>query len=103
MARSGRWHHPDVAYRERDEPVRSKTNNRQAINVTGIVLLLIGAALVLLSAFADRLDIGGGQGFGYQQLIATIIGITLILGGVRLMIHPWFNRMTRTDLPETYQ
>ena len=81
--------------------MRSATSNRSAVSVTGVVLLLIGAGLVLLSVLADWLDIGGGEGFGYQQLIALIIGIVLILGGLRLIVQPWFSRMTRHDLLET--
>jgi hypothetical protein len=81
--------------------VRSATSNRSAVNVTGVVLLLIGAGLVLLSVLADWLDIGGGEGFGYQQLIVLIIGIVLILGGLRLIVQPWLSRMTRHDLLET--
>lgn len=81
--------------------MRSATSNRSAVNVTGVVLLLIGAGLVLLSVLADWLDIGGGEGFGYQQLIVLIIGIVLILGGLRLIVQPWLSRMTRHDLLET--
>lgn len=81
--------------------MRSATSNRSAVNVTGLVLLLLGAGLVLLSALADLMDIGGGEGFGYQQLIVLIIGIVLILSGLRLVVQPWLSRMTRHDLLES--
>lgn len=74
---------------------------RPAAKATGGTLLLLGAGLVLLSLLADRLDIGGGEGFGYQQLIVLIVGIVLLLGGLRIFVQPWFNKMNRgTDLAE---
>jgi hypothetical protein len=75
--------------------VHAPRKNRQAANLTGIVLLVIGAGLVVFSLLADRLDIGGGEGFGYQQLIALIVGIVLMLGGLRVVAQPWFNRLNR--------
>jgi hypothetical protein len=62
--------------------------------LTGFALLLGGAGLVVLSLLADRLEIGGGEGFGYQQLIVLIVGIVLILGGLRIVLHPMVNRVT---------
>jgi hypothetical protein len=63
----------------------------------GIVLLLIGAGLVALSLLADKLDVGGGEGFGYQQLIVLIVGVVLILGGLRVVVQPFLNRMTQSN------
>jgi hypothetical protein len=73
--------------------VRSPKKNRPAAKVTGLTLLIVGAGLVVLSLLADRLDIGGGEGFGYQQLIVLIVGIVLMLGGIRIIVQPWFNKM----------
>ncbi|MBA2468489.1 MAG: hypothetical protein H0V37_03695 [Chloroflexia bacterium] len=79
--------------------MRAQKNTRPAAKVTGLVLLLLGVGLVLLSLLADRLDRDGGEGFGYQQLIALIVGIVLILGGARLVAQPLFNRLN--GAPET--
>ncbi len=73
--------------------MRSPKKNRPAAKVTGLALLIVGAGLVALSLLADRLDIGGGEGFGYQQLIVLIVGIVLMLGGLRIIVQPWFNKM----------
>jgi len=73
--------------------VHAHSKNKPATNLTGIALLVIGAGLVALSLLADRLDIGGGEGFGYQQLIALIVGVVLLLGGLRVIAQPWFNRL----------
>ena len=73
--------------------MRSPKKNRPAAKVTGMALLIVGAGLVALSLLADRLDIGGGEGFGYQQLIVLIVGIVLMLGGLRIIVQPWFNKM----------
>lgn len=72
--------------------MRSQKNTRPTATVIGLVLLLVGAGLIAFSLLADRLDIGGGEGFGYQQLIVLIIGIALALGGVRMMAQTLVSR-----------
>lgn len=79
--------------------MRPQKNTRPAAQLTGLLLILVGAGLVALSLLADRLDIGGGEGFGYQQLIVLIVGIVLVLGGARIVAQPLFNRMNGS--PET--
>ncbi len=37
--------------------------------------------LMMFALLADVIRIGGGDGFGYQQLIVLIIGVVLALGG----------------------
>jgi hypothetical protein len=49
--------------------------------------------LALFALLADYIEFGGGEGFGYQQLIVLIVGIVLMLGGVRVLAHPYLNRM----------
>lgn len=72
--------------------MRPQKNARPATTVVGLVLLLLGASLIVFSLLADWLDIGGGEGFGYQQLIVLIIGIALVLGGVRVLAQSLLNR-----------
>lgn len=82
--------------------MQTPRKNKPAANATGVALAALGAGLVALSLLADPLDIGGGEGFGYQQLIGLIVGIVLILGGLRVVIQPWFNRLNRPqDLAES--
>lgn len=61
---------------------------RGATRMTGITLVSVGTGLIALSLFADLWEIGGGDGFGYQQLIALIVGIILILGGLGVILQP---------------
>lgn len=65
--------------------MRRSTTSRTSDRVSALLLVGIGLALILLSLFADALDIGGGEGFGYQQLIGVIVGLALILGAVALV------------------
>ena len=83
---------------KRATSVPTPRRNKPAVSATGIALLILGASLVVMSLLADRLDIGGGAGFGYQQLIALIIGIVLVLGGLRVIAQPWFSRIGGSDL-----
>lgn len=53
-------------------------NNRKTI---GIVLLAVGAVLLIGSLAADAIGIGGAPGFGYKQIIGTIVGVLMAVGG----------------------
>ena len=46
------------------------------------VLLGLGVLVVLVSALADVLRIGGEPGFGYKQAAGVFVGIALIIAGV---------------------
>jgi hypothetical protein len=48
------------------------------------LLIASGVGLSLFAIYADSLGIGGGKGFGYQQLICLIVGIVLILSGLAI-------------------
>ena len=52
--------------------------------------LVVGGALLMVGAvFADQLDLsGGGEGFGWKQLIAAIVGLVLLLAGLAWLIQP---------------
>lgn len=68
--------------------MRNPERPRRAIRMLGITLVLVGVGLIALSLAADLLNVGGGEGFGYQQLIVLIVGIVLILGGVGTVLQP---------------
>ena len=49
-----------------------------------IGLIVIGALLLVASLFADSLGIGAaGGGFGWKQVIGTLVGAGLCFGGAR--------------------
>lgn len=51
----------------------------------GVVLLVVGVLLVLVSAAADTLGIGGAPGFGWKQITGVVAGVvTAALGVSRL-------------------
>ncbi len=52
-------------------------------------LVVLGALLTLGAIFADSIGFsGGGDGFGWKQLIAMIVGLIVGLGGVSLWFRP---------------
>lgn len=56
-----------------------------------LVLIAIGALLMVGAVFADPLGLsGGGDGFGWKQLIAAIVGLVILLGGVAWFLRPIF-------------
>jgi hypothetical protein len=57
--------------------------------ILAIVLILGGAMLMVIAVFADQLGIGGGgEGFGWKQLIAAIAGLMILLAGVAWLLRP---------------
>jgi hypothetical protein len=51
---------------------------------------MAGGAIVMVGAvFADPLGIsGGGEGFGWKQLIAAIVGLVILLIGLAWLLRP---------------
>jgi len=49
--------------------------------IAGLVLLLGGLILLLLSLAADVIGIGRNTGFGPGQIAGTIVGLIAIAGG----------------------
>ena len=52
-------------------------NNKQL----GMVLLVIGVIVLLLSLLANVISTGAAPGFGYKQIIGTVVGVVLAIAG----------------------
>ena len=52
---------------------------------TGIVLIVAGIAVVIVSVAADSIGMGAFPGFGYKQIIGTLVGIVMIVAGLGLL------------------
>lgn len=54
-----------------------------------IVVIAVGTLVVLGALLADALGIsGGGDGFGWKQLIAVIVGLMIALSGAAWLLRP---------------
>jgi hypothetical protein len=53
---------------------------------TGIVLLVVGVIVLLLSLVADPIGIGGSPGFGYYQIGGTVVGAIVTVVGLVLTL-----------------
>jgi drug/metabolite transporter (DMT)-like permease len=47
---------------------------------SGILLLVLGVVLLILSLAADLIGIGAASGFGYKQIIGVVLGV---IAGIR--------------------
>ena len=74
---------------------RSPHFGKPILRASAGLLIAIGIALATLAIFADGLSIGGGEGFGYQQLIGLIGGIVLILFGLAIAFQKYLNASNR--------
>lgn len=54
-----------------------------AVRIRSIALVVLGVALALLSALADVIGVGSGVGFGWKQIVGTVVGIIVAAYGVR--------------------
>ena len=54
--------------------------------IIGALLLVVGSALLLLSAMADVIGIGQSPRFGGAQLSGLIIGAVIAIGGLIVLL-----------------
>lgn len=60
-----------------------------ATRIVALALLGGGALIMVGAVFADQLGIsGGGEGFGWKQLIAAIVGLVVLLIGLAWLLRP---------------
>jgi len=52
----------------------------------GIVLLVVGIVVLLLSLLADPIGVGGSPGFGRDQMLGTIAGAVVTVVGLVLTL-----------------
>jgi hypothetical protein len=45
------------------------------------VTIIVGAFLVLISLFADRMGLGRSPGFGWRQILGVVVGALVLLAG----------------------
>jgi hypothetical protein len=48
----------------------------------GVVLLVVGVLLILVSAVADPLGLGGNPGIGMKQLAGMVVGVVIAAFGL---------------------
>lgn len=73
--------------------MRPRPGANPTFRILAVALLLFGAALMVGAVFADQLGLSGigdrsGDGFGFSQLIAAIVGLILLLGGLAWLWQP---------------
>ena len=50
----------------------------------GVVLLVVGVLLFLLSLAADPLGVGAAPGLGWKQIVGAVIGVVLAGAGMTM-------------------
>ena len=69
--------------------MRLRSPGAPAARAAALALVVGGALLMVGSVFADQLNLsGGGEGFGWKQLIAAISGLVLLLAGLAWLVQP---------------
>lgn len=75
--------------------MRTQPSPRQATRLAAIAMIVLGVALMLFALLADVIGVGGGKGFGYQQMIVLIVGLVVLLGGIAIITQPMVNNRLR--------
>ena len=80
-----------------ENPVNPRSPTNPALRALAAALLLVGVALTVGALFADALgisEVGGksGDGLGWTQLVAVIVGLVLLLVGAAWLLNPPFGR-----------
>lgn len=55
--------------------------------IAGIVLLVLGIVILILSLIADLVGIGVSPMFGYRQIIGTVAGVIVAAVGLVLALR----------------
>lgn len=50
----------------------------------GVLVLVLGLAVMLVSAFADRIGIGTDPGIGWLQTVGIVVGVGITIAGAAL-------------------
>jgi hypothetical protein len=50
----------------------------------GVVLLVVGVLLFLMSLAADPLGVGAAPGLGWKQIVGAVVGVVLAGAGMTL-------------------
>jgi hypothetical protein len=53
----------------------------------GIVLLVVGIIVIVLSVLLDVIGLGHTPGFGWNQLVGTLGGVLVVIVGVVLIVR----------------
>jgi hypothetical protein len=56
--------------------------------LVGLLVAALGVALAVISALADRMEIGTG-GFGWKQITGIIVGAALAILGAAVAAPSW--------------
>lgn len=67
----------------------SRSSDAPTARILAFALILVGAVTMVVAVFADAIGVsGGGDGFGWKQLIAAIAGLVILLAGVAWLMRP---------------
>ncbi len=50
--------------------------------LTSILMIVIGIALLIISLLADMIGLGGAVGFGWKQIVGTVVGAAAVVAGL---------------------
>ena len=64
---------PRHTFEMEEHPMSSKT--------IGIVMIVVGVVVLIVSVAADSLGLGANPVFGFKQIVGTIVGVLLLLVG----------------------
>jgi hypothetical protein len=68
---------------------QSPPTSPSTTKIASFVVIAVGALLMIGAVFADPIGLsGGGDGFGWKQLIAAIVGL-VIPCSARSLTTPW--------------
>ncbi len=53
----------------------------------GVVLVVLGVVMLVVSLAADMIGIGNQAGIGWKQILGAVVGVIIAVGGVWLALR----------------
>ena len=65
-----------------------QANSALSSRRVAVIVMIVGLVLAVVAIFADDIGLsGGGDGYGWKQMIATIVGLAILVLGAGMALR----------------
>ncbi len=65
-----------------------QANSALSFRRVAVIVMIVGLLMAVVAIFADDIGLsGGGDGYGWKQMIATIVGLAILVLGAGMALR----------------